>query len=75
MLIYPGAFNMTTGPLHWELLQRARCVAQRLLHFYEFFLNIRSNCAGRWTIKSISPCAALRETLLQDTMRCVRFNK
>ncbi|KAG4075509.1 hypothetical protein HA402_003334 [Bradysia odoriphaga] len=24
MLIYPAAFNMTTGPLHWELLQRAR---------------------------------------------------
>jgi len=24
MLVYPGAFNMTTGPLHWELLQRAR---------------------------------------------------
>lgn len=24
MLIYPGAFNMTTGPLHWSLLQRAR---------------------------------------------------
>ncbi|CAD6992177.1 unnamed protein product [Ceratitis capitata] len=24
MLIYPGAFNMTTGPLHWELLQRSR---------------------------------------------------
>lgn len=24
MLCYPGAFNMTTGPLHWELLQRAR---------------------------------------------------
>jgi predicted amidohydrolase len=23
-MIYPGAFNMTTGPLHWELLQRAR---------------------------------------------------
>ncbi|CAG9790779.1 unnamed protein product [Diatraea saccharalis] len=22
--IYPGAFNMTTGPLHWELLARAR---------------------------------------------------
>ncbi|PPQ67900.1 hypothetical protein CVT26_007100 [Gymnopilus dilepis] len=22
VLIYPGAFNMTTGPLHWELLQR-----------------------------------------------------
>eukprot|EP01119_Soliformovum_irregulare_P002061 TRINITY_DN1211_c0_g2_i2.p1 TRINITY_DN1211_c0_g2~~TRINITY_DN1211_c0_g2_i2.p1 ORF type:complete len:211 (-),score=42.57 TRINITY_DN1211_c0_g2_i2:579-1211(-) len=25
-LIYPGAFNMTTGPAHWELLQRARAV-------------------------------------------------
>ncbi|XP_012282001.1 omega-amidase NIT2 [Orussus abietinus] len=24
MLIYPAAFNMTTGPLHWSLLQRAR---------------------------------------------------
>lgn len=24
LLIYPGAFNMTTGPLHWELLLRAR---------------------------------------------------
>lgn len=23
-LIYPGAFNMTTGPLHWELIQRGR---------------------------------------------------
>jgi omega-amidase len=26
ILIYPGAFNMTTGPLHWELLARARAV-------------------------------------------------
>ncbi|XP_044020067.1 omega-amidase NIT2 [Aphidius gifuensis] len=24
MLVYPAAFNMTTGPLHWELLQRSR---------------------------------------------------
>ncbi|KAG2747474.1 carbon-nitrogen hydrolase [Suillus brevipes Sb2] len=23
-IVYPGAFNLTTGPLHWELLQRAR---------------------------------------------------
>ncbi|KAG0333464.1 hypothetical protein BG004_000835 [Podila humilis] len=23
-MIYPGAFNMITGPMHWELLQRAR---------------------------------------------------
>lgn len=26
LLIYPGAFNMVTGPAHWELLQRARAV-------------------------------------------------
>ncbi|KAF9533332.1 carbon-nitrogen hydrolase [Crepidotus variabilis] len=26
VLIYPGAFNMTTGPLHWELLSRSRAV-------------------------------------------------
>jgi predicted amidohydrolase len=24
LIIYPGAFNMTTGPLHWKLLARAR---------------------------------------------------
>jgi omega-amidase len=24
MIVYPGAFNMTTGPAHWELLLRAR---------------------------------------------------
>lgn len=43
MLIYPGAFNMTTGPLHWELLQRARCGAKYLC-IDVFFLNIQSNC-------------------------------
>jgi len=26
LLMYPGAFNTTTGPAHWELLQRARAV-------------------------------------------------
>jgi omega-amidase len=26
VLVYPGAFNLTTGPLHWELLQRSRAV-------------------------------------------------
>ena len=26
VLVYPGAFNMTTGPAHWELLQRARAI-------------------------------------------------
>ena len=26
LLLYPGAFNMTTGPLHWELQARARAM-------------------------------------------------
>lgn len=26
LMLYPGAFNLTTGPLHWELLQRARAI-------------------------------------------------
>ena len=26
LLVYPGAFNTVTGPLHWELLARARAV-------------------------------------------------
>ena len=30
MIIYPGAFNMTTGPAHWQLLQRARAVDHQL---------------------------------------------
>jgi len=30
LLCYPGAFNMTTGPLHWELLQRARALDNQL---------------------------------------------
>ncbi|TPX36591.1 hypothetical protein SmJEL517_g01292 [Synchytrium microbalum] len=25
-MVYPGAFNTTTGPLHWELLARARAI-------------------------------------------------
>ncbi|KAJ1921032.1 Omega-amidase nit3 [Mycoemilia scoparia] len=29
-MIYPGAFNMTTGPLHWELLARARAVDNQM---------------------------------------------
>eukprot|EP00199_Chlamydomonas_sp_CCMP681_P007077 CAMPEP_0119107570 /NCGR_PEP_ID=MMETSP1180-20130426/11264_1 /TAXON_ID=3052 ORGANISM="Chlamydomonas cf sp, Strain CCMP681" /NCGR_SAMPLE_ID=MMETSP1180 /ASSEMBLY_ACC=CAM_ASM_000741 /LENGTH=298 /DNA_ID=CAMNT_0007093077 /DNA_START=114 /DNA_END=1010 /DNA_ORIENTATION=- len=30
LLVYPGAFNTTTGPLHWELLQRSRAVDNQL---------------------------------------------
>ncbi|XP_059078299.1 omega-amidase NIT2-like [Tigriopus californicus] len=30
LLVYPGAFNMTTGPAHWELLARGRAVDNQL---------------------------------------------
>ncbi|CAG8701065.1 11433_t:CDS:10, partial [Ambispora leptoticha] len=30
LMVYPGAFNLTTGPLHWELLQRARAVDNQI---------------------------------------------
>jgi omega-amidase len=30
LLFYPGAFNMVTGPAHWELLARARAVDNQL---------------------------------------------
>lgn len=26
LLIYPGAFNLVTGPLHWQLLLRSRAL-------------------------------------------------
>ncbi|KAI9499171.1 carbon-nitrogen hydrolase [Zychaea mexicana] len=29
-MLYPGAFNMTTGPMHWELLQRARAMDNQM---------------------------------------------
>ncbi|KAL9652829.1 hypothetical protein ABK040_010861 [Willaertia magna] len=30
VLVFPGAFNLTTGPLHWQLLARARAVDNQL---------------------------------------------
>lgn len=30
MIYYPGAFNMTTGPAHWELLIRSRALDNQL---------------------------------------------
>ncbi|KAG9044605.1 hypothetical protein FS837_007862 [Tulasnella sp. UAMH 9824] len=30
VMIYPGAFNLTTGPLHWELLARGRAVDNQI---------------------------------------------
>ena len=33
MLFVPAAFNMTTGPMHWELLFRARAVDNQIFTF------------------------------------------
>lgn len=33
ILIYPGAFNMTTGPIHFELLQRSRALDNQVYVF------------------------------------------
>lgn len=30
VMVFPGAFNMTTGPLHWKLLQQARAVDNQM---------------------------------------------
>ena len=30
LLVFPGAFNMTTGPVHWSLLQQARALDNQL---------------------------------------------
>ncbi|KAI9888255.1 MAG: hypothetical protein M1814_000794 [Vezdaea aestivalis] len=30
LMVYPGAFNLTTGPMHWELLARARAVDNQI---------------------------------------------
>jgi omega-amidase len=30
MICYPGAFNMTTGPVHWELLIRSRALDNQI---------------------------------------------
>jgi hypothetical protein len=69
MCIYPSAFNTTTGPLHWELLQRARLVYFSLTWWTA--LLIESFCAVRWIIKSSFQCAALLGIWTQVTMQCV----
>ncbi|KAL8498904.1 hypothetical protein ACS0TY_022030 [Phlomoides rotata] len=38
LICYPGAFNMTTGPLHWELLQRARYLGEPQSFHVPFYL-------------------------------------
>jgi len=44
ILVYPGAFNMTTGPAHWEKLQVSRALDNQVtfpefenFRFFEIF--------------------------------------
>ncbi|KAF7796518.1 hypothetical protein EIP86_007696 [Pleurotus ostreatoroseus] len=51
MCIYPGAFNMTTGPLHWELLQRARAVDNQI--FFAMCSPARSLAANYHAVSAL----------------------
>ena len=44
VLIYPGAFNMTTGPAHWEILQRARAVDNQCFVLTASPSRVTKNC-------------------------------
>jgi len=44
VFIYPGAFNLTTGPLHWQLLQQARAVDNQV--FFGMCSPARDTSAG-----------------------------
>jgi len=52
VLIYPAAFNMTTGPLHWELLQRARAVDNQV--YMGMCSSARDLTAGYHAVRSSS---------------------
>ncbi len=54
LLVYPGAFKMTTGPPHWELLQRARALDNQL-----FVATARSSCGSSPAAEQL--CAAAAE--------------
>lgn len=44
VLVYPGAFNMTTGPAHWKLLQQGRALDNQV--FVATCSPSRDNSAG-----------------------------
>ncbi|EGO01225.1 hypothetical protein SERLA73DRAFT_134523 [Serpula lacrymans var. lacrymans S7.3] len=44
VMIYPGAFNLTTGPMHWKLLQQARAVDNQV--FFSMCSPARDMSAG-----------------------------
>lgn len=53
LVVFPGAFNMTTGPLHWELLQRSRANDN---HLFVATISPARGCDGyiAWGYSTIS---------------------
>ena len=69
VLIYPGAFNPTTGPLHWELLQRGRFVFVGCLLLWRLWTSLEP-----WTIRCLSLRVVLPETWAQTILQCVQLH-
>jgi len=57
-MIYPAAFNTTTGPMHWTLLQRSRWVTP---------VGVLADPLVPTTTKSTWPCARRRATPVPRT--------
>uniref|UniRef100_A0A0D3FEI2 CN hydrolase domain-containing protein n=1 Tax=Oryza barthii TaxID=65489 RepID=A0A0D3FEI2_9ORYZ len=62
LLCYPGAFNMTTGPLHWELLQRARAADNQKLIIHVANLVVSNSNRTFCYQLFVATCAPARDT-------------
>lgn len=61
LFVYPGAFNLTTGPAHWELLQRARAVDNQGKDIlYSFILTFKGSPL------TVSPVRSLPLSICDD---------
>ncbi|KAL3227451.1 hypothetical protein MRX96_004160 [Rhipicephalus microplus] len=84
LLLFPGAFNMATGPLHWKLLQRARAVDNQVYVASASTATDESACYVSWghsmlvdpTGKVVTSAAAGEELIVSDVdmdlVKCVR---
>ncbi|KAM9482719.1 omega-amidase NIT2-like isoform 2-T2 [Clarias gariepinus] len=78
LLVYPASFNMITGPVHWELLQRARSVTLLSVHNISLTrlssasvcVSARTLCfcvTGHWIIRCIWSRLHRREMRVPNT--------
>lgn len=73
MVVFPGAFNTTTGPLHWQLLQRSRATDNQMYivscspannpQLAEYPVHGYSMIADPWA-KVIAECGKYEEILV-----------